>query len=178
MLCQFYPSAAQRKPNLRRTKTVNAGQRPKINSGREPGQRVKSYMNPVLPIPSIASPGGMLTSPWLPTHRRVQIKSPVSSPDHIPFSIQNSPAPLTSNSPADSQLTGAESDDIARRESDPSPSNLLVRRTLLRRNAHPMKYVKRANVPTNGETSLREDYKYRFTTDTDEISDLKRINSQ
>ncbi|KAM7541744.1 hypothetical protein Aperf_G00000014653 [Anoplocephala perfoliata] len=163
-------SPAQGKPSLRRTKTVSLGQRPNLNSSHEPMQRVKSSMNPVLSIPGSVSP-------WLPPHRRVQIKSPVSSPDPM-NSIQDSPAPPTSNSPVDSQLIGAESNDIARRELDRSPSNLLVRRTLLRRNAHPMKYVRRANVPINGEATMKEDYKYQFTSDAEDISDLKRLNCQ
>ena len=171
----FYSFAVQRKSILRRTKTISAGQHLDLNSEHERAPRIQSYMPPMLSIPSVSSSISSSASPWLPTHRQVQIKSPINSPDGL--YLRDSPAPITSHSSVEFQLTGAESDDIVRKESEMAQNNLLVRRTVLKRNAHPLKYIKRANVPVNSGSSPRDDYMNSFT-DAEEIHNLKKLNSQ
>lgn len=98
--------------------------------------------------------------------------------------VQESPTPASMISPADSQLTGVDSDDVSftatHRDSEPASSahSLLGRRTQLRRNAHPLRYVKRAVMPLNTISSSNSEKRHQHSLDTAELSDLKHINAQ
>ncbi|VDO06429.1 unnamed protein product [Rodentolepis nana] len=167
------------KPILRRTKTIGAGQNLNFTSERERVLRVQSYIPPILSFSTASSSVSASASPWVSSpYRQVQLKSPHSSPDGL--YLQDSLAPINPHSSVESQLAAAESDDVVRIESSQmAQSELMVRRTMLKRNAHPLKYIKRVTAPVNGEAlPPKEDYKSSLQMDLDEVHDLKRLNSQ
>ncbi|VDM35632.1 unnamed protein product [Hydatigera taeniaeformis] len=168
---------------LRRTKTISAGQRMDLESGRHVLPRARSFLPPHTPS-FLATEGGVASS-WLQSTRHVHIVSPSALPDSRQTSVvQESSTPASMISPADSQLTGVDSDDISlattRRDSEPTASvhSLLGRRTQLRRNAYPLRYVKRAITPLNTTSSSDLEKRHQHSLDKTELSDLKQINAQ
>nr|CDS19393.1 mitogen activated protein kinase kinase kinase [Echinococcus granulosus] len=169
---------------LRRTKTISAGQRMHLEPSRHAPLRVRSFVPPQAPTTFFATEG-TVASPWLRPTRHVQIVSPSALPDSGQASVlQESSTPASLISPADSQLTGADSDEVSyttnRRASDQtSPARGLIgRRTQLRRNAYPLRYVKRAIMPLSGTSSSNLERRHQHSHDTSELSDLKYINAQ
>lgn len=153
--------------------------------------RVLSYVPPQTPTLSLsaAASGDNDTPPRLPSSRRVQIYSPDPSPC-LPNDIQTgalvteSATPVITPSAADSHFTGAESDDAgivsARLESKSSPSaqGILARRTRLRRNAYPPRYVKRSTVPSSGNSSPSLERRHLHSPDAADLAALMRVNVQ
>ncbi|KAL5107851.1 Mitogen-activated protein kinase kinase kinase 15 [Taenia crassiceps] len=169
---------------LRRTKTISAGQRMHLEPGRHVPSRVRSFMPSQTPAAFFATESAV-SSPWLHSTRHVQIVSPSALPDSGQASVvQESPTPASMISPADSHLTGAESDDVSfttiHHDSEPAPSvrSLIERRTQLRRNAYPLRYVKRATMPLNTVSSSDSERHQKHSLNASELSDLKHINAQ
>lgn len=155
-----------------------------LEPGRHVPPRVRSLMPSQTPTTFFATEG-TAASPWLHSTRHVRIVSPSALPDSGQVSmVQESPTPASMISPADSQLTGVDSDDVSftatHRDSEPTSSahSLLGRRTQLRRNAHPLRYVKRAVMPLNTISSSNSEKRHQHSLDTAELSDLKHINAQ
>ena len=126
---------------LRRTKTISAGQRLHLDSvgSRQSTPRIRSYISPGQ-NPTASS----TVENWFTSTRRVQIVSPSASPGVCPATTTTanssmSPGGISHDSSADQQPTGgAESDSAI------GAGSSLERRTHLRRNAYPPRYVKRA----------------------------------
>lgn len=177
---------------LRRTKTISAGQRLRLDSvgARSSTSRIRSYIAPS------QTPAGV--DNWFASTRRVQIVSPSASPGAGPATGSSTTSSIghLQDSSADSQPTGVELDPVTVPGSTSPALGLLERRTQLKRNAYPLRYVKRA-VPqqpqqqqqqqsqqqmnqnyANGPSSSSQRWYISNMPETAEVSDLQNINAQ